>query len=212
RPGPRFDVDAEALTVPVHAALVAAQQVGRGRSATADDLAANWPVRRHHLDGGELVGGRRAAVRFLAAHVARHAAARPTTAEARPVCCPGIGTQRKQSLNPVTESPFTVSCAPVTSMPSTPFPASVPSSRTVMTALSPWPSGRVSGVAPGCELPSMTVEPAPSAGSARRGWIVHTAGVPVQPAAVAGIWNSMVSPEPSAFALVMAQRSENAPT
>ena len=55
----------------------------------------------------------------------------------------------------------------------------------------------------------MTVELARSAGSPRRRWIVHTAGVPVQPAAVAGMWNSMVSPEPSAFAWVMAHRSEN---
>lgn len=65
-------------------------------------------------------------------------------------------------------------------------------------------------MAPGCEPPSMTVELAVSAGSGRRGWMVHTAGVPVQPGSLAGIWKSMVSPEPSAFACTMAQRSENA--
>src|SRR5215469_1762546 len=106
---------------------------------------------------------------------------------APPLCCPGFGPQVKQTANPVTERPFTVSLAPVTTMPSIPFPARAPSSRTVMTALSPLLIGRESVVAPGWDPPSMTVRLAFSAGSARRGWIVHTAGVPAQPGALAGI-------------------------
>src|SRR5260370_29896128 len=47
-PRPRLDVDAEALTVPVRAAFVATQHVGRSRVTSPDDLLATRSLPRYH--------------------------------------------------------------------------------------------------------------------------------------------------------------------